>query len=201
MNFNTFLSLWCRVQSEVNDVVRERQLRNLMEILTLLVLPRRCYHDAIENHFENPATYESNPSCNNNCSFCDGSYINLCGTISKSNLITVLTTILFQKGMTNAMSLISMISSNANSRVKSAIWMGKKDVTPGNVHALLLMLIASNIIQLQLVDNATPSDAKNLILLRNVNAILTKQFAHADDEFEIFALHIDSNWAYIRHRP
>jgi hypothetical protein len=89
----------------------------------------------------------------------------------------VLTTILFQKGITNAMSLISMISSNANSRVKSAIWMGKKDVTPGNVHALLLMLIASNIIQLQLVDNATPSDAKNLILLRNVNAVLTKQFA------------------------
>ncbi len=174
MNFNTFLSLWQRVQSEVNDVVRQRQLGNLMEILTLLVLPRRCFHDAIENHFENPATYESNPSCNNNCSFCDGSYINLCGTISKSNLITVLTTIIFHNGVTNAMSLVLMISSNANSRVKSAIWMGKKDVTPGNVHALLLMLIASNIIQLELFDNATPSDANNLILLRNVNAVLTK---------------------------
>ncbi len=37
----------------------------------------------------------------------------------------MLTTIVFDNGVTNTMSLILMISSNANSWVKSAIWMGK----------------------------------------------------------------------------
>jgi hypothetical protein len=29
--------------------------------MTLLVLPLLCYNDEIENHFETPASYESNP--------------------------------------------------------------------------------------------------------------------------------------------
>ncbi len=47
-NLNTFLSLWLRIQEESNASVRVRQLEGLMDILNLLVLPRCCYHDVIE---------------------------------------------------------------------------------------------------------------------------------------------------------
>ncbi|KAL3765558.1 hypothetical protein ACHAWU_003099 [Discostella pseudostelligera] len=51
INLNAFLSLWLRVHSESNANVRARQMEDLMEILTLLVLPRRCYHDSIEQQW------------------------------------------------------------------------------------------------------------------------------------------------------
>ena len=67
-NLNTFLSLWLRVHAEPNEIVRSRLMDNLMDILKVLVLPQRCYHDMIEERFEHPALYDSTPSCNNQCS-------------------------------------------------------------------------------------------------------------------------------------
>lgn len=191
INLNTFLSLWIRVHSEPNVNVQVRQMEHLMEILTLLVLPQQCYHDAIEHHFEHPTLYESNPSCGKRCSFCDGSYRHICGDVSNNHLISLLTTRVFEKGNVSAMSLISMINSPSNRRVKDAIWLGKKDVTPGNVHALILMLIASNIIHLHLPPSVS---TQKLVPISKVEVSLTKQPSIADVEFETFALYLDSNW-------
>ena len=144
LNLTTFISLWCRVQSEFNDGVRARQMDELMDILTLLLFPQRCYHDAIERFFENPASYEPNPTCDNNCSFCTGSIMNVCGTVSKSQLISLLTTRVFDKGSVSAVSLVSLITSPSNKRVKAAIWGGKKNITAGNAHALICTIGITN---------------------------------------------------------
>ncbi len=198
LNLPTFISLWCRIQAEVNNGVRARQLENLMDILSLLILPRGCYHDAIEKYFENPASYDSNPSCGSNCSFCDGSIMDICGKVSKSQLISLLTTRVFDKGNVSAMTLVSMITSKSNKRTKAAIWGGKKSITAGNAHALILMLIASKMVQLELPMNANPREHTPL---RDVQLSLRKQFAHVDDEFETFSLYIDENWTHIQHSP
>jgi hypothetical protein len=167
---------------------------DLMDILKLLVLPCRCYHDVIEEYFEHPTSYESEPFCNNQCSFCDGTYANMCGPVSKARLIALLTTSVFENGKVSAMSLLSMISSPSNKRVKEAIWRGKKDVTAGSVHALILMLIAANILHLSLEHD--PSGHK-VVPLRNVQVSLKKQYAHVGDDFETLSLFVESNWANI----
>ncbi len=77
----------------------------------------------------------------------------------------------------------------APKRMKEAIWRGKKNITPGHAHALILMPIASNIIQ----------SNGEYIPLRDVQASLSKQFAHVDDEFETFSILIDDNWCRIMH--
>ncbi len=166
-----------------------------MDILKLLVLPNRCYHNILEEHFEHPSFYESEPSCNNQCSFCNGTtYANMCGPISKAHLISLLTTSVFENGKVSAMSLLSMISSPSNKRIQESIWHGKRDVTPGSVHALLLMLIAANILHLTLEHD--PSGEK-IVPLRNVQLSLTKQYAHVGDDFETLSIFVKSNWACI----
>jgi hypothetical protein len=167
---------------------------NLMDILKVLVLPQRCYHDMIEERFEHPALYDSEPSCNNQCSYCDGTYADMCGPISKACLISLFTTNVFENGKISAMSLVSTISSPSNKRVKEAIWRGKKDVSAGNVHALLLMLIAANILHLSL-DN--DSSGQKIVPLSKVQISLKKEYAHIGDDFETLSLFVETNWAHI----
>lgn len=93
------------------------------------------------------------------------------------------------------MSLLSTMASPSNKRFKEVIWRGKKDVPAGSVHALILMLIACNILHLELGNN--PSTETNLVPMRSIQLALTKQFAHVGDDFETFSIHIDSNWARI----
>ncbi len=198
LNMTTFISLWCRVQSEPNKQVQQRSMDDLMDLLRFLVLPTSCYHDAIEKHFENPSSYDSDPSCDGNCSFCDGSINNICGgAVSKSQIISLLTTHVFDKGSVPALSLISMLTSPTNKRRKAAIWRGKTNILPGHAHALILMLLASNIIHLQLPESS--EQRTGFTPLRDVHAGLSKQFAHIDDDFETFSILIDSNWAGIVH--
>jgi superfamily II DNA helicase RecQ len=190
LNVNTFISLWLRIHCESNVSVRDRQRDDLFQILRMLILPRQCYHAMVEQHFERPSTYDGDPTCNNNCSYCNGSYQSFCGRISKHKLISILTTNIFEKGSITAMSLVGMISSKANKRIKQAIWRGNTNVTAGNVHALVLMLLASNLISV----TAPASSLEKRVPLKTVHFALTKEFASNDDEFETFALYIDSNW-------
>ncbi len=193
LNLNTFLALWLRVQTETDATIRARLTNDLMDIL-LLVLPRRCYHDVIEQHFEHPGSYNSAPSCDGHCSFCDGTYVTLCGPISKAQLLCLLTTNIFENGKVSAMSLLSTISSPSSRRYKEAIWRGKKFVSAGSVHALILMLIASNIVQLELDSSLS---VQKHVPMRSVQLSLTKQYAHVGDDFKTFLIYIDSTWAKI----
>ena len=67
LNVVTFLSLWVRANHEQNEKVRHRYVDQLMEVLRFLVLPNKCYHEAIEEHFENPSTNQSRGGCGGMC--------------------------------------------------------------------------------------------------------------------------------------
>jgi hypothetical protein len=110
----------------------------------------------------------------------------------------ILTTRIFEKGSIPAMSFVAMISSKSNKRIKQAIWKGNANVMPGNVHALVLMMLATNILSITAPFSSTP---ENNVPLKSVQFSLTKQFAYTDDEFETFAINIDSNWEGIPIDP
>jgi hypothetical protein len=70
------------------------------------------------------------------------------------------------------MSFVAMISSKSNKRIKQAIWKGNANVKPGNVHALVLMLLATNILSITAPCSSTQ---ENNVLLKSVQFSLTKK--------------------------
>ncbi len=198
LNVSTFISLWLRINSESNISVRDKQRSALFDILRMLILPRQCYHEMIEQHFERPSTYVGENSCNNNCSYCDGTYKSFCGTISKHQLISILTTSIFENGMITATSLVGLLSSKDKKRVKQAIWKGNANVSPGQVHALVLMLLASNLLT---ITAPSPLSTDKHTPLKSVKFALTKELASSADEFETFSLYNDSRWEGIPIGP
>ncbi len=94
-------------------------------------------------------------------------------------------------GQILASSLIGLISSRDNKRNKEAIWMGKgKDVNAGQVHAMILMLLASIILVLHLPPN---QDTTKYSAIKKVQIGLGKELAHDYDEFETFSCYVDSD--------
>ena len=201
LNLNTFLSLWMRVQCENNALVKDRTNDELHSILRCLVLPEQCFHSLIENHFENPRRNDTKDGCNDQCSYCDGSYRNFGARLSKSQLIAVLTTHVFSKGLLPAMSLISRISSKENKLIKQAIWKGKGgQVNAGHVHNLVLMLIASKILELSVPPNSKEAN-NNKIPLKSIEIGLAKEYVNVGDDFKTLSIYVDANWEGIPHDP
>ena len=183
-----------RVQCETNASVKDRTNDELRSILRCLVLPDQCYHSLIENHFKNPRQSDPKDGCGDQCSYCDGSYRNFGARVSKSQLIAVLTTHVFSKGLVPAMSLISRISSKENKQIKQAIWKGKGGhVNAGHVHTLVLMLIASKILELSVPQKSTEAN-NNKIPLKTIEIGLAKQYLYVGDVCQTLSIYVDTNW-------
>ena len=67
LNMGTYFVLWLRAQSETEPAVRARKHAQLHQVLNFLVLPHCCYHEYIEDVFENPQTHQSRGPCLDNC--------------------------------------------------------------------------------------------------------------------------------------
>ena len=199
-NLQTFISLWLRIQAEPVRAVKLSQEVDLMEVLRILVLPERCYHDAIEKYFENPQTHASRGGCKDNCSYCTEAYKNISGPISKPHLTSTLTTHVFDKGAITLEKLIAFFSSKAKSQSqhKKNIWrVAPSNVTAGQVHGLLLMLLAGKIIKSQLTEPGSRAVGKRQLILKDVEFVLEKETT-VDEEsgegYEVFSYSVESNW-------
>jgi superfamily II DNA helicase RecQ len=171
LNVPTFLILWLRIQSEENAAVRERHSTQLFEVLRFLVLPDKCYHEAIEEHFENPETYNSRGPCEDNCSYCLGHHVHFAGEVSKAHVIGALQANIFRKGSVDAKRLVSLITDkNHKYKLSRGIW-GKK-VESGKVHGLVLMMIASGMLQFELKSQTLIG--KNNLKLDHVRVVLAE---------------------------
>ena len=150
LNVTTFISLWIRVQSESVQNVRQRQLHQLFEVLVFLVLPCKCYHESIEEHFENPLTYQSRGPCVICCSFCTKSHINISGLVSRQHVVSALLSLVVgNREKLSVTSLVPLFTDKKNKHsLRTAIWGEGVNVDSGKVHGLVLMLIASGIIEL-----------------------------------------------------
>jgi hypothetical protein len=102
--------LWVRTQGEENPALRHRYESQLFQVLRFLVIPTKCYHEAIEEHFENPSTYESRGPCIDNCTFCCGEHVDLTGVISKRHLMGALQANIFLRGSVPANKLVTLLT-------------------------------------------------------------------------------------------
>jgi superfamily II DNA helicase RecQ len=94
LNVPSFLFMYVRALSEPNITMRERQERDLMEVLRFLVLPTKCYHLSMELYLQDQENVANNnhcvEPCNVCCPFCDDSYLDFADKINKTNLTMIL---------------------------------------------------------------------------------------------------------------
>lgn len=163
--------LWTRIQSEKNESVRRKDTHDLFEVLQFLVIPSKCFHEAIEEHFQNPFTYVSCGPCLDNCSYCLHEHIAISGLVPKPHVIGALQANIFQKGAVNATKIVSLLTDKRRTyQIRDSIW--GKPVESGQVHGLVLMLLASGMIELQLKSQKFLGTKD--IKLGNVRAVLAK---------------------------
>jgi hypothetical protein len=99
------------------------------------------------------------------------------------------------------MSLISRISSKENKLIKQAFWKGKGgQVNAGHVHTLVLMLIASKILELSVPPNSKEAN-NNKIPLKSIGIGLAKEYVNVGDDFKTLSIYVDANWEGIPHDP
>ena len=171
-NVTTYPSLWIRSQRQTNPDVRNRHEKQLYEVMKSLMLPDRCYHEVVEEMFENPATYKSRGPCGNLCSYCTGDHKNFSGAISKERLVGHLQTNIFHRGAVRADEFVKFLTDKSNmNKIKKSIW-GETNAPPGMVHGLVLMLLAADLIKPRLVskDKVGTNDIK----MKDVELILCK---------------------------
>jgi hypothetical protein len=196
LNVNTWLSLWTRNQREKNPAVRRRHDDNLFDVTELLLLPHECYHVALERAFENPNTFDENRlgECGNQCSFCTNEYRQIAGAVSRRRLVAALKTQIFDRGAVKAYEFVSFINDNKNmGQLKKQIWGETANVSPGNVHGLVLMLLAAGIIEPVLAsDELTGSDK---IKGKDVLIRLAKyKVVRGSQPYEDFVINNSNSW-------
>ena len=171
LNAVSFLSLYVRTQTESNLKVRARKERHLMQLLKFLILPTQCYHEGLEQHFENPFTYASRGRCGNMCSFCNDDYLSFTGTLSRRNLTGALQAEIFHRGSVSASKLVGFITDKKEEyKIKESIF-GDADADSGRVNALVLQLFAAGILSLE-VDKAKVG--KDNLRLKDVSVSMAR---------------------------
>lgn len=197
LNVPTYIQLWIRTQMDANAAIRSRQAEYLLLTLKHLVLPSKCLHQIIEEHFENPASREDIGPCSNNCSYC------LCrewrervsGEISKSKLINILHANIFINGSVPADKLVGMFTSDKGRHLRSNIWCGRSTKNPGKAHGLVLMMIAAELIHLRFQSSYSPTPGQG-VSMSKVEFVLSKETVCDDDgeRYDTLSICIDSNW-------
>eukprot|EP00956_Cyclotella_meneghiniana_P040737 scaffold203534_cov92-Cyclotella_meneghiniana.AAC.1 len=162
-SFNCFVSAFVRIMTNSEANERKRLAKHLHDVLRLLVLPSRCYHVAIERYFE----WDNHTPgvCGNMCSYCCGDTHNLTGKIHREQLEGVLTGTFMGK--------VSVTPDELKKAVRDA--RPRIFVTPtkqmGQIHAVMLQLLANDIVKLGVTD--TSKVGKDKLSTKDVALVLT----------------------------
>jgi superfamily II DNA helicase RecQ len=142
MNCNLFLSLLLLIKQEPNVKERSTQLTDLYEVLRFLLLPTRCYHVSLEEHFEDPNVAMNREPCYTKCSYCRGEHTQVTTTFRRESLISLLSTKLFILGPVPFAQIIKFLGENKTKVFTTPAY----KLSQGVVHALVLQLLAAGII-------------------------------------------------------
>eukprot|EP00956_Cyclotella_meneghiniana_P011109 scaffold15544_cov108-Cyclotella_meneghiniana.AAC.1 len=179
LNVTTFLLLWVRTQTDDNASIRNKNERQLFEVLRFIITPTKCYHEAIEEYFENPKTYQSRGPCIDNCSYCTKAHIEFTGRVSKPQLIAALQVHIFNNGAVSASKLVSLLTDKRrNFSLRMNVW--GKGVDPGKVHGLILMLLATGMIELRV--KSSKLVGTDDLKLGHVDVVMGKTTIVTDDD-------------------
>jgi hypothetical protein len=124
--------------------------------------------------------------------------LDFAGCISKPHLIGALQANIFLKGSVNANKLVSLLTDRKGKfRLSKSIW--GKIVESGKVHGLVLMMLATGMLELQLKSTRLLGTAN--ISLDNIIVVLGKRRIAAGDDFiDTLAITDDSLWDHFHLR-
>ncbi len=187
-NVTSFISLWIRAKRQPLARVRRRHEQQMMDNTRRLILPSECYHTSIEREFENPSTFVDRGPCGTLCSFCTGGSKEFTNEFSKAKLKAALMSNIFDRGSVPARKFVGFITDKANqNKLRKQIWGDGVAVTAGNIHALVLQLFVSGIIELFLQHDDMVG--KDNIEAKHVMIRLTKRtVSDSTTSFEDFKL-------------
>ena len=145
-SFNCFSSAFVRIMTSNSNEASERKrlAHQLLDVLRLLVIPTQCYHVAIERYFEWDVHTDGN--CDNMCSYCCGLTGGLTGQFKRRQFEQVLT------GVFSAQLSISPDDLKKALRRAGSKIFNRTPKNAGPVHALMLQLVANDIIKLGVSD-------------------------------------------------
>lgn len=197
INVPTFLSMWIRTQRQPTKELRSRHESQLINQLKALICPTQCYHSAIEEQFENPATYSSRGACGGLCSYCNPTERDCCGPVSKDRLVGALNANIFSRASVQADQLVSFVTDKANkNRLSKSIWGSAAKVTAGKIHGLVLKLILSELIDLRLATKDLAGTDK--IKMKDVVVTLSKVTLSGidGDPYDDLAINVPEKWKH-----
>ncbi|KAL3793728.1 hypothetical protein ACHAWO_005411 [Cyclotella atomus] len=145
VSFSCLLTSYVRIMASPNAQERRRLTRDLLEVVSFLLVPEMCYHSFIELYFEWETTAKQ--PCVNKCSYCTGACAAFTGSMKKGAIQNVLCEAILQNRNATPDSL------------KKAITQAKADIfhtvpkSAAPIHALLLQLYASKIVCFEIRDN------------------------------------------------
>jgi len=141
------VSLIVRIMKCPCSAERRIQLKQLNEVMVILFIPKKCYHEAIESYFE----WERDPDkkyCNDFCSKCNDAVPDFTKRVNKGNLKSLLCEKVDGAKMTSR-EFIKLLK-----KEKSAIF--HEDDVPGKemgqIHGLCLQLVSAGIIAFEVTN-------------------------------------------------
>ena len=144
-SFNCFVSAFVRIMTNSEASERQRLANHLLDVLSLLVIPSRCYHVAIERYFEwdvhTPGT------CIDMCSYCCGTTATLTGRFKRRQVEGVLTAA-FSTNITVTPDELKKALKRSQNKIFNIV-----PKTMGPIHALMLQLVANGILKLGVADS------------------------------------------------
>jgi hypothetical protein len=89
------------------------QLKDLMDVLSFLFVPKHCYHITLEEYFEDPDVFLNRKPCHTHCTFCHGQHANATTTFwGWAFLVSFLSTKVFLLGPVPVAKLIKCLGNN-----------------------------------------------------------------------------------------
>jgi hypothetical protein len=193
ISLESFLHLYKRSQLPTSTLVeayRQAQLDDLMEVVTLLVLPIKCYQVEFELRLGNPFTRRlaKDPSDCSHCSFCQK--VTEFPSVVREGLVSILFHVFLSGphqiiGSPKVDSVVAAIVKFPNA-VMLFLRSKIKKLPPSTVKKTLLMLIAARILALDLIPAANNADGEtdhDIVLSLSVISPSSTQFAMHDDSY------------------
>ena len=121
--------------------------------------------------------------------------------MSKPNLLGALKANIFARGSVSANKFVAYITDKKNTnKLTKSIWGEKSNTSPGQIHGLVLMLLAANIVELSVVNESKVGTAD--LQVADVEISLTKvKVSGNDSEYDQLAIHIDDYWNGFNFKP
>ncbi|KAL7472437.1 hypothetical protein ACHAXS_012774 [Conticribra weissflogii] len=114
LSFDLFLKLLLHVWSTTDRHERDILMDDLFEVLILVVLPKQCYHVALEEKMESCPNAQVRLPCWDSCPFCTGESRQFTDAFDHQALMSILQGDIFYDGWVSIKDIIKQLSQDNN---------------------------------------------------------------------------------------